>query len=285
MVPELEPPRRQSCLQLLCKSRKKCLPGWAIRNKFGVALRSPASNAMLLREVEIMMTRNKASVELALLLCFTALSAQVRTSAQASAQTPPPAAAQAERPTSTPYAGDLSIFEYPDRDKKLQIDRVMDLLGIVPGKAVADIGAGSGWFTVRAAARVGPGGVVYAEDINPKAVDYIAQRAAREKLGNVHPVLGLVADAKLPPNSVDAVLILKTYHEFAQPIPLMEKLKLSLKPGAKVGIIDRNGDGTDHGVMPDIVEREMAQAGYKRTGKFDFTKDDGQDYFLIFEVQ
>src|SRR5437899_231205 len=58
------------------------------------------------------------------------------------------------RPTSTPYAGDLSIFEYPDRDKKLQVERVMDLLGIVAGKSVADIGAGSGWFTVRAARRV-----------------------------------------------------------------------------------------------------------------------------------
>src|SRR5580698_723059 len=83
----------------------------------------------------------------------------------------------AQRATSTPYSGDLSIFEYPDRDKKLQIDRVMDLLGITTGKSVADIGAGSGWFTVRAAARVGTGGTVFAEDINPKAIDYITARA------------------------------------------------------------------------------------------------------------
>lgn len=124
-----------------------------------------------------------------------------------------------------------------------------------------------------------------AEDINPKAIDYVAQRAAPEKLENVRPVLGSVADTKLPKNSVDAVLILKTYHEFAQPILLMERLTESLRPGAKIGIIDRNGNGTDHGIMPDVVEREMAQAGYKRTGKFDFTKDDGQDYFLIFEVK
>ena len=150
----------------------------------------------------------------------------------------------------------------------------MDLLGIAPGKTVADIGAGSGWFTVRAAARVGPSGTVYAEDINPKAIDYITQRASQEKLENVRPTLGSVDDTKLPPNSVDAVLILKTYHEFAHPIPL--------RPGAKVGIIDRNGNGTDHGIMPEIVEREMAQAGFERVGKYDFTKTDGQDYFLIF---
>jgi predicted methyltransferase len=71
------------------------------------------------------------------------------------------------RPTSRPYTGDLSVFEDPKRDKKLQVNRVMDLLGIHPGSAVADIGAGSGWFTVRAARRVGSSGRVYAVDINP----------------------------------------------------------------------------------------------------------------------
>jgi SAM-dependent methyltransferase len=235
------------------------------------------------------MIRNKVSMGLALLLFF----AGSLTLPQISAQTAPPetgqsqaaTAGQAQRPTSTPYSGDLSIFEYPGRDKKLHVDRVMDLLSIAPGKVVADIGAGSGWFTVRAAARVGPSGTVYAEDINPKAIDYITQRATREKLENVRPVLGSAADTKLPKNSVDAVLILKTYHEFAQPILLMERLKQSLRPGAKIGIIDRNGNGTDHGIMPEVVEREMARAGYQRTGKFDFTKDDGQDYFLIFEVK
>lgn len=219
------------------------------------------------------MKPSRTTIVLSLLLCL------------AGSPALPAVAAQAERPTSTPYSGDLSIFEYPDRDKKLHVDRVMDLLEIAPGKSVADIGAGSGWFTVRAAARVGPSGTVYAEDINPKAIDYIAQRASQQKLENVRPVLGSVDDTKLPPNSVDAVLILKTYHEFAHPIPLMQRLRLSLRPGAKVGIIDRNGNGTDHGIMPEIVEREMAQAGFERVAKYDFTKTDGQDYFLIFVVK
>jgi len=217
--------------------------------------------------------RNRVRISL-VLFCLAILASSGRVSAQAAPQT--------QRPTSTPYAGDLSIFEYPDRDKKLHIDRVMDLLSIAPGKSVADIGAGSGWFTVRAAAKVGPAGAVYAEDINPKAIDYITQRAAKENLPNIHPILGEVDDTKLPASSVDAILILKTYHEFAHPIPLMKQLMLSLKPGAKIGIIDRNGNGTDHGIMPDIVEREMGEAGYKRIGKYDFTKDDGQDFFLIF---
>lgn len=224
------------------------------------------------------LTRNQLAIALALFIGLGLRPPLCPASAQATPQTQQ----QAQRPTSTPYTGDLSIFEYPDRDKKLHIDRVMDLLSIASGKSVADVGAGSGWFTVRAAARVGASGSVYAEDINPAAIDYITDRAAKEKLPNVHPILGEVDDTELPVASVDAILILKTYHEFAHPIPLMTKLKSSLKPGAKIGIIDRNGDGTNHGIMPEVVEREMARAGYKRIGKYDFTKDDGQDYFLIF---
>jgi SAM-dependent methyltransferase len=210
----------------------------------------------------------------ALLLSLAAPAALPRVHAQA--------VQQSQRPTSTPYKGDLSIFEYPDRDKKLHVERVMDLLDIVPGKSVADVGAGSGWFTVRAAVRVGPSGAVYAEDINPDAIDYIRNRAIKENLSNVHTILGQVEDTKLPSSGVDAVLILKTYHEFAHPVPLMKRLRASLRPGAKIGIIDRNGNGTDHGLTPDIVEREMVQAGYHRIGQYDFTKDDGQVYFLIF---
>jgi SAM-dependent methyltransferase len=190
-----------------------------------------------------------------------------------------------QRPTSTPYAGDLSIFEYPDRDKKLQIDHVMDLLGITTGKNVADIGAGSGWFTVRAARRVGPTGAVIAEDINPLAIEYIGKRILKENLSNVRTVLGAPDDPRLPTGSVDAVLMLKVYHEIAHPVPTMKVLQRALRPGAKVGIIDRNGDGANHGLNHDVVVKEMGEAGYKLVGKYDFTKADGQDYFLIFQVQ
>jgi ubiquinone/menaquinone biosynthesis C-methylase UbiE len=198
---------------------------------------------------------------------------------------PPATRAQQPRPTSTPYAGDLSIFETPGRDERLQIDRVMDLLHIAPGKTVADIGAGSGWFTVRAARRVGPTGTVYAEDINPQATLYIEKRAQTEKLANIKTVLGAPDDLKLPPASVDAALLLKVYHEIARPVPVMQQLRAALRPGATVGIIDRNGSGTDHGLNEKILRKEMAEAGYKLTGRYDFTKADGQDYFLIFAAR
>jgi predicted methyltransferase len=185
-------------------------------------------------------------------------------------------------PTSTPYTGDLSIFEEPGRDKRLQIDRVMDLLQIKPGGVVADIGAGGGWFSVRAARRVSPGGKVIAEEINPKAIRYIEQRAAREQITNIQTVLGTPDDPKLTPNALDAALMLKVYHEIAHPPLVLASLHAALKPGARFGIIDRNGSGSDHGLNEPIVRAEVEHAGFRQVARYDFTKADGQDYFLIF---
>lgn len=195
------------------------------------------------------------------------------------AQTPAPSS----HPTSTPYAGDLSIFETPGRDQRLQIDRVMDLLQIKPGSTVADIGAGSGWFSVRAARRVAPGGRVIAEDINPAAIAYIQQRAEREQLANIELLLGTPDDPKLAPDSLDAALMLKVYHEIAHPRLVLAKLRPALKPGARFGIIDRNGNGADHGLNESIVRAEVEQAGFVQVARYGFTKADGQDYFLVFE--
>lgn len=195
------------------------------------------------------------------------------------AQTP----ALPQHPTSTPYAGDLSIFEDPNRAKNLQIDRVMDLLGLKPGKVVADIGAGGGWFTVRAARRVAPGGKVIAEDINTKAVDAIRERAIKEGLLNVEPFLGTPDDPRLAPDSLDAALMLKVYHEIAHPQLVLANLRAALKKGARFGIIDRNGNGADHGLKESIVRAEVERAGFRQIERYDFTKADGQDYFLIFE--
>ena len=184
------------------------------------------------------------------------------------------------RKTSTPYTGDLSIFDSPGRDERLQINRVMDILAIAPGKTVADIGAGSGWFTVRAARRVGEAGTVYAVDINPEAIRYIKSRTLKENLHNVKTVLGKPDDPLLPAN-VDAVLLLKTYHEVAQPITLLRNLRRSLAPGARIGVIDRNGNGENHGVAREVVIREANEAGYQLLEQDDFVKD-GMDYFLVF---
>jgi len=192
------------------------------------------------------------------------------------------AAAAEQRKTSEPYTGDLSVFDSPGREERLQINRVMDVLGIAAGKSVADIGAGSGWFTVRAARRVGADGLVYAVDINPEAVRYVGERARKEQLQNVKTILSKADDPLLPAGSVDAVLLLKTYHEVAQPVVLLRNLRGALRPGAKVGVIDRNGNGEDHGVGREIVIREAKEAGFELLKQYDFVKGDKMDYFLVF---
>jgi SAM-dependent methyltransferase len=178
------------------------------------------------------------------------------------AQSPAPSAGAATsepRKTSEPYTGDLSVFESPGREDRLQINRVMDLLGA--------------------------GGSVYAVDINPEAIRYVSERARKEKLQNVKTILGKSDDPVLPANSVDAVLLLKTYHEVAQPVALLRNLRGALRPGAKVGIIDRNGNGEDHGVGSGVVIREAHEAGYTLLEQYDFVKGDKMDYFLVFTAR
>ncbi|SRR5580704_7288501 len=211
------------------------------------------------------------------------LSSFIITAAQMAPQTAP---APQHRPTSTPYSGDLSIFETPGRDQKLHIDQVMNILGLEPGKTVADIGAGSGWFTVRAARRVTSTGKVYAVDINQQAIDYIRNRTLKEQLSNVVTILNKPSSPGLPPDSIDAVLFLKAYHEIADPVTFLRNLRRSLRPGARVGIIERDGNGEDHGVNNKVILRETDEAGYKMLEEHDdLVKGDKMDYFLVLGVK
>lgn len=190
-----------------------------------------------------------------------------------------------DRPTSEPYTGSLSIFEDPKRDEKLQVTRVMDVLGIKEGSNVADIGAGSGWFSVRAAKRVGAGGIIYAVDINSEYLKYIDKRTKEENLTNIRTILGKEADPLLPKKTVDAVLLLKTYHELSEPIVLLRRTREAMREGALLGIIDRNGKGDDHGIDRDIVIKEAGNAGFVLVEQYDFVKSDGVDYFLVFRTR
>ena len=227
------------------------------------------------------MVHGRFALSLSLLLFACLLVPASALWAQGSAAQPAP-----QRKTSTPYTGDLSIFDSPGRDERLHIDRVMDILSIAPGKTVADIGAGSGWFTVRAAKRVTATGTVYAVDINPEAVRHVADRAQQEHLSNVKTVLSKPDNPELPANSIDAVLLLKTYHEVANPVALLRNLRASLRPNARVGVIDRTGNGEDHGVQKAVVIREAQEAGYRLLEEHDdLVKEDKMDYFLVFEAK
>lgn len=187
-----------------------------------------------------------------------------------------------DRPTSEPYTGSLSTFEDPKRAEKLQIERVMDLLAIREGSVVADIGAGSGWFTVRAARRVGSTGTVYAVDINEQYLNHIKNRAEKEGFPNIRTVLGKENDPLLPSGRIDSILLLKTYHEFSKPLSMLRAMRNAMRQDALLGIIDRDGKGDDHGVTSATVIKEVSQAGFSLVSNHDFVKPDDMDYFLVF---
>jgi|SRR5580704_1865692 SAM-dependent methyltransferase len=127
--------------------------------------------------------------------------------------------------------------------------------------------------------------MVYAVDINPESIRYVGDRARNEHLRNVKTILGKADAPLLPAGAVDCVLLLKTYHEVAEPVALLRNLKASLRPGARIGIIDRNGNGENHGVGREVVLHEAAEAGYRLLEQYDFVKGDKMDYFLVFTAE
>ena len=143
----------------------------------------------------------------------------------------------------------------------------MDALGIADASRVADVGAGSGWFTIRLARRVGPQGMVYAEDVQQEMLNAISRRVQREGLANVRPVLGRGSDPRLPPASLDAVLIVDAYHEIDDRVTLLANVAQALKPQGRVGVIDFRVEGgggpgpdLDERVDPDVVVADASRA-------------------------
>jgi SAM-dependent methyltransferase len=164
---------------------------------------------------------------------------------------------------------DLGLLEAPDRDAWQRPDRVMDALRIADGSHVGDLGAGGGWFTIRLARRVGPNGVVYAEDVQPQMIEAIERRVRREGWRNVHAVLGTTRDPRLPSGKLDAILIVEAYHEMEDPVTLLRNAARALKPQGRIGVIDYKKDGFGPGpsiedrVDPDVIERDARAAGLR----------------------
>jgi len=148
------------------------------------------------------------------------------------------------------------------RDRLNEASEVMDKAGIRPGMTVADIGAGEGYYTIRAAARVGKDGRVLAEDIVAGVRDALAERVARERLDNVSVRLGLPANPRLPDASFDRVLMVHMYHEIEQPYEFLWRMRPALKPDGLVVVVDANRLTQNHGTPPALLRCEFAAVGY-----------------------
>ena len=164
--------------------------------------------------------------------------------------------------------GGAGWLERPEREAEEEPARAIEALDIKPGMTVADIGAGSGYYTVRLARKVGADGKVYATDIQVGMLSIIQRRAAMEKLTNIVPVLGAADDPKLPPGSVDLALMVDVYHELAAPQAFVRRLREALKPDGRLVLIEfRKEDPRvpikeEHKMSVAEVRQELSADGY-----------------------
>jgi len=225
---------------------------------------------------------SRLSVPLALIFLVILLSCDIRATDYAEGLAPPGAPASAFPAPGRPVAGIVTDTwrNEQSRDRAGEAERVMNLLGVTAGMSVADIGAGSGYYAVRLARRVGPAGHVFAEDVVPDYLERLARRVAGEGLaGNVTIVRGDPHDPRLPPGSLDLALLVHMYHEVQQPYGLLWNLRPALRAGARVAVIDGRKQTEVHGTPPDLLRCELNAVGYRQTAFYDLQES---TYLAVF---
>ena len=178
-------------------------------------------------------------------------------------------------------------LERAERIEEEQPDVALDILRIPKAASVADIGAGSGYMTVRLARRVGPQGRVYANDLQPQMLALLERRLAREKITNVTLVQGAADDPRLPPASVDLELLVDVYHELSQPQTMLRRLREALRPGGRLVLLEYRKEDP---AIPIRIEHKMTVAEARmeiEAEGFTLSKVDGslpRQHILIFTV-
>jgi ubiquinone/menaquinone biosynthesis C-methylase UbiE len=148
------------------------------------------------------------------------------------------------------YQG-ASWLDREERDIEEAPEQALEALGLKAGWTVADVGAGSGYMTVRMARRVGPKGRVYGQDIQPQMIDLLTKRLAKDRITNVTPLLGLPDDPKLPEGVIDLILLVDVYHEFSEPQKMLRGLRNALKPGGQLVLLEYRKEDPAVPIRPD----------------------------------
>jgi ubiquinone/menaquinone biosynthesis C-methylase UbiE len=182
-------------------------------------------------------------------------------------------------------ASGASWLDRSERDVEEAPDDALDLIGVKKGSTVADIGAGSGYMTVKLAKRVGGNGVVYATDIQPAMIDLLEKCIKKAKLVNVTTILGAIDDPRLPPATIDLAIMVDVYHELSQPQIMLRKIQEALKPGGRLILLEyRKEDPSipirfEHKMSVAEAKMELEAEGFKLT-----RVDDGlpRQHILIF---
>ena len=180
-----------------------------------------------------------------------------------------------ERPTELADPRDAGWFYRPDRIDNERPEELLDLLGIREGDVVADVGAGVGFFSLRAAERVGRTGKVLAVDVQPEMIDGLRMMMERSGHENIEPILGNVDDPKLPADSVDHVLMVMAYHEFSHPVEMMRHVRDAMKRDGRMVVVEYKAEDPESRVQPlhKMSEAEILQdmrtLGFRRVSVID----------------
>ena len=172
-----------------------------------------------------------------------------------------------------------------ERDLEENPDRAIDVLKLEKGSTVADVGAGSGYMTVKLAKKVGPQGKVYAKDIQQGMLDLLSKRVTKSKLTNVSTVLGTQDDPKLPADTLDLVIMVDVYHELSQPQVMLRHIRDSLKPGGRLVLLEYRKEDPDIPIRPEHkmsvadAKLEVEAEGFKLTKT---NEDLPRQHILIF---
>jgi ubiquinone/menaquinone biosynthesis C-methylase UbiE len=179
-----------------------------------------------------------------------------------------------------------------------EINRLIQVLDLKPGAAVADVGAGSGEWSISVAKRVAPNGTVYATEIDPKKLDRIRQAVQKAGIHNVVVIAGADNDTRLPPNCCDGIFLRRVYHHLTDPVDMDRSLYLAMRPGGRLAIIDfepsqRPGEPPPpgvpanrggHGAPKPIVTRELTEAGFVRVATTDWpVSGDVKHFCMLFK--
>jgi ubiquinone/menaquinone biosynthesis C-methylase UbiE len=178
-----------------------------------------------------------------------------------------------------------TVFDDPARATWQKPEQLVAALGLRPGQCVADLGAGTGYFSRLLSTAVGATGTVLAVDPEPNLIAYLRERSEREKTANVVPILASHDNPRLPPGSVDLVLIVDTFHHIDDRIAYLRNLRRALRPSGRVAVVDWQkralpvGPEMDHKLAREQVVDEMDAAGYRLAEEPTFLP---YQYFLIF---
>lgn len=148
-------------------------------------------------------------------------------------------------------------------------------LQLKPGMAVCDMGSGNGYHTLPIARVVGPQGKVYAVEVQPEMLEMLKERATREGVANIEPILGEYHDPKLPPASCDMILLVDVYHEFSHPAPMLAAMRMALKPGGVLAMVEFRAEDDNVPIKPEHkmtkaqIEKELTANGFKLVRQFD----------------